>query len=87
MNKKTVIKLLKNQQLSQEEFLTFITDYLEFKKKTLPTGKQLQQMLQLFNMGVFQINNAMREAAEHLKLQLVTITKGDKLLKSEVYEY
>lgn len=87
MNKKVVIKLLKNNQVNQEEFLTFIIDYLEFKKKPTPTVRQLQVMLQLFDMGIFQVNDAIMEAARHLKLQLITITKGQTLIRTDVYEY
>jgi len=85
MNKEVVIKMLKNQQVNQQDFTQFIVDYLEFKKKPTPTGQQLQGMLQLFNMGVFQINEALIEARDHFKLQVVSVTRDGVLIRVDVY--
>lgn len=87
MNKEVVIKLLKNQQVTQTEFMEFIVDYIEFKKKPTPTGEQLQAILQLFNMGIFQIKEALVEMRDYLKLQVNSLIKDNTIIRIDVYEY
>jgi hypothetical protein len=86
MNKEVVIKLLKNQQVTQQDFMQFVIDYLEFKKKPTPTSEQLQGMLQLFNMGIFQIKEPLMEVTNYLKLQVITTIKDNIVIRTDVYE-
>lgn len=86
MNKQVVIKLLKNQQVTQTEFMEFIVDYVEFKKKPTPTGEQLQAILQLFNMGIFHIKEALIDIRDYLKLQVVHVISNEMIIRTDVYE-
>lgn len=86
MNKQVVIKLLKNQQVTQTEFMEFIVDYVEFKKKPTPTGEQLQAMLQLFNMGIFQIKEALLDVRDYLKLQVISVINNGMVIRIDVYD-
>ena len=87
MNKEVVIKLIKNQQVTQVEFTQFIVDFIEFKKKPTPTGEQIQAILQLFNMGIFQIKEALIEARDYLKLQVINVINNGVIIRVDVYEY
>lgn len=86
MNKEVVIKLIKNEQVTQTEFMEFIVDYVEFKKKPTPTGEQLQSMLQLFNMGIFRIKEALLEVRDYLKLQVISVIDNGAIVRIDVYD-
>lgn len=87
MDKKVVIMLIKNQQIKQEDFLQFIVDYCEYKKKPTPNAKQLTAMLQLFNQGVFSIKEPLEEMIRYYKLQVVKVfAENGALLRIDVYD-
>lgn len=87
MDKKVIILLIKNQQVKQEDFLQFIIDYCEYKKKPVPTAKQLPLMLHLFNQGIFSLKEPLDEMIRHLKLQVVKIfAENGALLRTDIYE-
>lgn len=87
MDKKIIIMLIKNQQVKQEDFLQFIVDYCEYKKKPTPTAKQLQLMLQLFQQGVFSIKEPLEEMIKYYKLQVVKVFTNDGvILRTDVYD-
>jgi len=87
MDKKIVIMLIKNQQIKQEDFLQFVIDYCEYKKKPTPNAKQLTVMLQLFNQGVFSIKEPLEEMIRYYKLQVVKVfAENGALLRIDVYD-
>lgn len=77
MNKQVVIKLLKNQTITEIEFNEFIADYVKHKKGNDATVEQLNDIKQLINSGLFNLGFAVREAARDLNLQITTV--ADKL--------
>jgi len=87
MNKEVVIKLIKNQQVTQKELLEFIVDYIEFKKRPAPTAEQLQGLLQLFEMRIFNLDIPLQEVVKPLNLQVVKLfDKNNLLIKIDVYD-
>ena len=87
MNKEVTIKLIKGEQVSQQELLQFISDYIEFKGKPIPTSEQLSGIFQLIQMGIFKLNDAIKEAAIKLNLEVNYLTDlNNNLIKTYVYE-
>lgn len=79
--------MIKGQPVKPEDFSQFILDYLAFKGKKEPTSKQLQGILQLFSMGVFNLSIALDDCVKHLNLQIERLyDKEGKLIKTEVYD-
>ena len=86
MNKDTVIKLIKNTPIKQEEFNQLILDYIEFKGKPTPTAEQFQVILGLINSGAFSLFDLKTDLIKHFNLQVNILTgKNNELLKIEVY--
>lgn len=87
MDKKVLIMLIKNQQVKQEDFLQFIIDYCEYKKKPTPTAKQLPLMLQLFQQGIFSLKEPIEEMIKYFKLQVVRVfDKSGVIIRTDVYD-
>ena len=86
MNKDTIIRLIKNTEIKQDEFTQFILDYIKFKNKPEPTAKQLQGILELLKMGVFNLNEAIEDGIKLHKLQVQRIIKDGIVINIEVYE-
>lgn len=87
MNKQTIIRLIQNKNVSDEDFIQFILDYIEFKKKPTPTPEQIQKLLIVFQMGYFNLINALREMILHLKLTVIYVySKEGALLRTDVYD-
>lgn len=84
MNKETIIRLIKNQPIKQEELNEFILDYIKFKGKPEPTSEQLVKILHLLNVGVFTLNEAIQEGIKMHNLQIQTITKDNNVLRIDV---
>jgi len=88
MNKEIVKKLLTNSQVTQQELFDFIISYSKWKKNIDVTPEQLQGIIHLLQMGVFNLSESVKDAANHLNLQLSSIIdiNTGKVLKTEVYE-
>ena len=86
MNKETIIRLIKNQPVKQDEINQFIFDYIEYKKKPTPTPEQFNKILQLLGMGVFSLKDAIQDGIKMYNLQVQTIIKDNTIIKIDVYE-
>ena len=87
MYKDIVIKFLKRQPINDADLNEFITTYIKNKKNINITGQQLMAIKQLIFQGIFKLDNAVKEAAEELKLQIITISsKEGQILRVDVYD-
>ena len=86
MNKDTIIRLVKNQPVKQEELNTFILDYIQYKNKPTPTPEQFGKILHLLQVGIFNLNEAVQDGIKLHNLQVQTIVKDNNIIKIDVYE-
>lgn len=87
MYKEVVKKFLKRQPINDADFNEFVTTYIKNKKNMNISGQQLMAIKQLVMQGIFKLDNAIKEAAEELKLQVVTLTnKEGQILRVDIYE-
>lgn len=87
MNKEIVIKLVKQEQITQQELFQFISDYIEFKKKPILTSEQLKGIYQAIQFGIFNLNDAIKEAAKELNLEINYLTDlNGNLIKTFVHD-
>lgn len=87
MNKEIVKKLIENKSVSKGELFQFIVDYCEFKKKPTPTSEQLENIIQLISMGVFNLTDALDQSAKELNMQINKLyDKNGVLIKIDIYE-
>lgn len=87
MKKKTVIKLLKEEKVTQQEITEFIFDYIKEEKNIEPTSQQLTGIINALNMGIFNLSDAIKKSADKLGLQVNRITdaKNNKI-RIDVWE-
>lgn len=86
MNKNTIIKLVKGLQVTQEELTELILDYVKFCKKEEPTTDQFQKIIQLFQMGVFTLENAINDGIKEHNLQVIRVLNNGVIIRTDVYE-
>lgn len=87
MYKDVVIKFLKRQPINDADLNEFITTYIKSKKNINITGQQLMAVKQLIFQGIFKLDSAIKEAAEELNLQTVTLlSKEGQILKVDIYD-
>ena len=87
MDRSVIKKILNREQLTQEEFNTFIVDYVKSEKNQDITAKQLQEITVAVQHGVFDIMFAAKKAAEKENLQVVDIfNKNGQFVTTYVYE-
>ena len=84
MNKETIIRLVKQQPIKQEEFNQFILDYIKFKEKPEPTAEQLIKIIQLINAGVFSLKEAVEDGIVMHNLQVQTIVNNNQVIRIDV---
>jgi len=84
MNKETIIRLVKQQPIKQEEFNQFILDYIKFKEKPEPTAEQLIKIIQLINAGVFSLKEAVEDGIVMHNLQVQTIVQNNQVIRIDV---
>ena len=84
MNKETIIRLVKQQPIKQEEFNQFILDYIKFKEKQEPTAEQLIKIIQLINAGVFSLKEAVGDGIVMHNLQVQTIVNNNQVIRIDV---
>ena len=86
MNKNTIIKLVKGLQVTQEELTELILDYVKFCKKEEPTADQFQKIIQLFQMGIFTLENAINDGIKEHNLQVIRVLNNGIIIRTDVYE-
>jgi len=87
MNKELITRLLSNSPIQLEDLTKFITEYTEFKLKRIISSEELQSIIQLIQMNIFNLRYAVIEAAKCLKLNILsTYDKNGNLLRTDVYE-
>lgn len=84
MNKETIIRLVKQQPIKQEEFTQFILDYIKYKEKPEPTAEQLMKILQLVNAGIFSLKEAIEDGIVMHNLQVQTIVHNNQVVRIDV---
>ena len=88
MDKGVIIKLVKKEQITQQELFQFIVDYIEFKKGPTPTPEQLNKIYQLIQLGIFNLNEAIYNSAKELNLETNYLTDlNGNLIKIFVYDW
>lgn len=73
MNKETVKKILKNEQLNQQEFFEFITDYVKSELNEDISHEQLMALAAVLQQGLFSIRYAAEIAANKLELNYLNV--------------
>ena len=93
MNKQTVIKILTqsndptNIQLTQQEILEFIVDYVKDTKGKDIDGQELNAIYSLVIQNVFNIQYAAKQSAVKLGLNVMNVhNKNGQLIRVDVYE-
>lgn len=87
MNKELIKRLLENSSIQMEDLTKFITEYTEFKLKRIISSTELQGIIQLIQMNIFNLRYAVIEAAKILGLNVLsTYDKNGNLLRTDVYE-
>jgi hypothetical protein len=87
MYKKTLIKLIKKEDISQKEFIEFISEYIYLKKKVYPTSDQLKTIIRLAYSGNLDIDYITKEAAKDLNIQIVYLERISELNKQIINIY
>lgn len=87
MNKETVIKILKHQQITQQEAMEFISDYVKDTKEKEATSQELGAIFNHIQQGVFNLQYAAKNAGIKLGLNIMNIyDKNGQLIRVDVYE-
>jgi hypothetical protein len=87
MDKKLVTKILSSNQISLEDLNTFVSEYTHEKLDKNITSQELSGIIQMIQMGMFDLRYAALEAAKMLGLHVLTIAdKNGVLLKTHIYE-
>lgn len=87
MNKELIQRMLTNSQIQMNDLTIFITEYTEFKLKRVISTSELQGIIQLIQMNIFNLRYALIEAGRLLNLNILsTYDKNGILLRTDVYE-
>ena len=68
--KEFILKIYNNQQINLEELNLFIVDYCKLMNNKIPDNLELSGILQLIQMGVFDLKYACKLAAIKLDIPL-----------------
>ena len=71
--KNFINKIINNEQVTLEELNTFIVDYCELMDNKTPTGAELQLIVQMIQMKMFDLIYAVKQAAIKLNIQINTL--------------
>lgn len=88
MYRDIVKKILKTGQINDNELNEFLIGYIKDTKNKDLTAEQLTEIKKLISMGVFDINYAIKQASNNLKLQLVSVIdlNTKQVLRMDVYD-
>lgn len=87
MNKELIQRLLSSTQINLKDLNEFISNYTYNKLNRHITGEELQGIIHLIQMNIFNLRYAVLEAANDLKLNVMSaFDKNGVLLKTYVYE-
>jgi predicted transcriptional regulator YheO len=82
MNKNTILKILNNTPISLEELNSFISGYINKMHNINIKAEELSLIIEMINMGVFNLRYAASIAATILNLNLTTVIgKGGEIIK------
>lgn len=86
MNKQTIKNILQGKSVTEKEFMTFITDYLEDNGKEC-TSEQLQGIVTAINHNMFSIQYAAEQAGLKLGMLITkTLDKQGRVIKVDIKE-
>lgn len=88
-NYKNIIKkMLKRESVSEEEFTSFIVEYIKRKKGKDPTSSQLSTIIRLSHSGQLNMNYIVNEAAKEVGLTIVKVESlpTRQILKIDIYD-
>ena len=71
--KEFINKIINNQQININELNTFIVDYCKLMGNKPPTSEELSLILQMIQMGAFNLNYAIKIAAIKLNIPLTIL--------------
>ena len=80
MNKDTIIKILTNKSITQQEVSEFIVDYCKKEVNKDISSIELSGILQLIQIGRFNLNYAARQAALKEDIDVVDIIKDNMII-------
>ena len=71
--KEFINKIVNNQQININELNAFILDYCKLMDNKPPTSEELPLILQMVQMGAFNLNYAVKTAAAKLNIPLTIL--------------
>lgn len=71
--KEFINKIVNNQQININELNTFIVDYCKLMDNKLPNSEELSLILQMIQMGAFNLNYSVKIAAIKLNIPLTIL--------------
>lgn len=87
MNVEIVKRMIKNKNITDKDYVTFILDYIKFKNKPEPTSEQLEKILLMLNLGYFNVKEPLMELIQYFKLNVVyTYNPSGFLIRTDIYE-
>jgi hypothetical protein len=87
MNKELVKKLLTKTEVELSDLNTFITEYVKEIKNYDVTIEELNGIVKLIQMQVFNLRFALMQSAIHLGLNVMSVFNNkNELLRTDVYE-
>lgn len=80
-------KILSNQNISINELSEFLIEYIKLFSGKEPNSNELQTMVQMIQIGMFDLNYMIKNACIKLNLQLYEITnQHGQLIKRYINE-
>jgi len=86
MNKETIKNILQNKPINQNDFISFITDYIEDNGKKV-TPEQLQGVIAAIQHNLFNLHYAAEQTALKLGMKITKVfDKNNNIIKVIIVE-